>query len=379
MPWNLQQINAGGKTTGPPGSSNPFVSVFLKGQQHVFYVQGGGEIGIIWDSFYDAGAGSWNLQQINAGGKTNGPAATLGALFVSVFLKGQQHVFYRDHSGVIWDSFYDAGARSWNLQQINAGGKTDGPLAELSGLCASVFLNAQQHVFYLDTAGAIWDSFYDADAESWNLQQINLGGKTNGPAGLGGLCASVFLNAQQHVFYLDNYTGVIWDSFYDAGAGSWNLQQINAGGKTDGPTAVGGLFASVFLNAQQHVFYLDSAGTIWDSFYDAGAGSWNLQQINTGGKTMGPAAALNALFVSVFLNGQQHVFYVDGAGTIWDSFYDAGGGSWNLQQINAGGKTDGPAALGPPFVSVFLNEQQHVFYLDDAGTVWDSYYAVPPL
>jgi hypothetical protein len=50
---------------------------------------------------------------------------------------------------------------------------------------------------------------------------------------------------------------------------------------------------------------------------------------------------------------------------------------WNLQQITAGGKTNGPAAVAVPFVSVFLNEQQRVFYLDSAGTIRDSFSAVP--
>jgi len=125
---------------------------------------------------------------------------------------------------------------------------------------------------------------------------------------------------------------------------NWNLQKINAGGKTNGPPALVGIvpFVSVFLNAQLHVFYVDEAGNIWDAYYDAGAGSWNLQQITGGGKTNPLPATVP--FVSVFLNEQQHVFYADVPGNIWDAYYDAGAGSWNLQKINAGGKTNGPPA-----------------------------------
>jgi hypothetical protein len=280
---------------------------------------------------------------------------------------------------------------SWNLQKINAGGKTNGPPAFANGaLFVSVFLNEQQHVFYVDDAGNIWDAFYDAGPGSWNLQKINAGGKTNGPpanAPFAALFVSVFLNEQQHVFYVD-YGGGIWDAFYDAGPGSWNLQKINAGGKTNGPLTSldqAALFVSVFLNEQQHVFYVDgaggSAGNIWDAFYDAGPGSWNLQKINAGGELA--YSVSGGLFVSVFLNVQQHVLYVDSAliGDIWDAFYDAGPRSWNLQKINDGGKTNGPPAygiLGAPFVSVFLNEQQHVFYLDGAGNIWDAYMVAKP-
>ena len=48
------------------------------------------------------------------------------------------------------------------------------------------------------------------------------------------------------------------------------------------------------------------------------------------------------------------------------------GWSWNLQQINAGGLTNGPPG-GAPFASVF-NQQWHVTYADKFGTIWDSWY-----
>ena len=50
----------------------------------------------------------------------------------------------------------------------------------------------------------------------------------------------------------------------------WNLQQINLGGLTAGPAAVGKP-ASFIYNNQSHVLYRDGAGKIWDSWYDGGA------------------------------------------------------------------------------------------------------------
>jgi hypothetical protein len=135
-------------------------------------------------------------------------------------------------------------------------------------------------LFYRDKAGTIWDSFYDATLQTWNLQQINAGGLTNGPAAVSGPSASVFLRQQQHVVYRDA-AGTIWDSFYDASLGAWNLRQINAGGLTNGPAAIGDPSASVFLG-QWHVVYRDTAGIIWESFYDASLGRWKLRQINSG-------------------------------------------------------------------------------------------------
>jgi len=76
-------------------------------------------------------------------------------------------------------------------------------------------------------------------------------------------------------------------------------------------------------------------------------------------------------FAAVF-NQQWHVTYQDGAGTIWDSWYDSATNRWNLQQINAGGLTNGPPG-GGPFASIF-NQQWHVTYADKFGTIWDSWY-----
>jgi hypothetical protein len=67
----------------------------------------------------------WNLQQINRGGRTNGPAMRY-SMFFSIF-GDQQHFCYVDLSGFIWDSWHEGSTNSWNLQQINAGARTGGP------------------------------------------------------------------------------------------------------------------------------------------------------------------------------------------------------------------------------------------------------------
>jgi len=167
----------------------------------------------------------------------------------------------------------------------------------------------------------------------------------------------------------------VWDAWYDGGSNSWNLQQINAGGLTNGPAAVGGPFVSVF-GQQQHFAYPDTAGIIWDSWYDGGSNSWNLQQINAGGLTNGPAA-VGGPFVSVF-GQQQHFAYLDSAQIIWDAWYDGGDNSWNLQQVNVGsftngGVTTGPSAISGPFVWVY-SQQQHFTYRDNGGAIWDAWY-----
>ena len=361
-PWNLQQINAsGGLTVGPAAAANPFASIF-DAQQHIAYRD---PKGMIFDSWLDGATGKWNLQHINAGGVTNGPVAA-GGPFIWVVSQKQQHFTYRDIAGTIWDSWYDG---HWNLQQINrVGGVTSAPAA--AGDPAASIFGSQQHIGYRDAEGKIWDSWYDGH---WSLQQINgVGGTgvTKGPAASGGPFIWT-VGSQQHFTYRDEKE-TIWDSWYD---GHWNLQQINgAGGLTVGPPAKGDPFAAAF-GSQQHVFYRDAAGTIWDSWYD-GHG-WSLQHLNTpSGVTPQAPPAAGDPFASIY-SRQMHVAYRDALGAIWDSWYDFSLSRWNIQRINASGLTAGPAAAGGPFVWTVGTEQQHFTYRDQKGTIWDSWYVAP--
>ncbi|MFI5449257.1 MAG: hypothetical protein ACHQ03_05770, partial [Candidatus Bathyarchaeia archaeon] len=131
------------------------------------------------------------------------------------------------------------------------------------------------------------------------------------------------------------------------------------------PAAVGDVFVSVYNpgggDSQQHFTYLDKNGTIWDAWYDYGGG-WHLQNICSPGNNITAPAAVGDVFVSVYNPGtgndsQQHFVYVDkdGSGKIWDVWYDYGGG-WHLQQINAGSNssvTSSPPSIGNVFVSAY--------------------------
>jgi len=137
---------------------------------------------------------------------------------------------------------------------------------------------------------------------------------------------------------------------------------------TNGPPALN-LFASAF-NQQWHVTYADRGGTLWDSWYDGPSNRWNLQQINfAGGVTTGlPGFTFAAVapFASV-LNQQWHVTWTDGGppghGIIIDAWYDGSNNTWYLQQINAGGLTNGPPTVSNPFATVF-KQGWHVTYQD---------------
>ena len=349
---------------------------------------------------------SWSLQKINNGAVLSRPGAVedIGyEVFVCVY-NDQQHFTYRDANGNIQDAWW--GGNRWHLQKINNGGMTPGPLAA-GGLFVCVY-NDQQHFAYLDGSGNIQDCWYDGSG-NWNLQQINNGTgptapgeyvATDGPAAAGDLFVSVY-NDQQHFTYRDA-NGNLQDCWYD-GSGNWNLQQINnangSGATVPGEyiatsqataPAAGGVFVCPY-NDQQHFAYLDGSGNIQDCWYD-GSGNWNLQQINNGTgptapgeyvATDGPAAA-GDLFVSVY-NDQQHFTYRDANGNLQDCWYD-GSGNWNLQQINnangSGATVPGEyiatsQATAPAAGGVFVcpyNDQQHFAYLDGSGNIQDCWY-----
>jgi YD repeat-containing protein len=137
------------------------------------------------------------------------------------------------------------------------------------------------------------------------------------------------------------------------------------------------VISAAVIGDQQHYAYRDGAGNIWDSWYDDGDHSYNHQLINLGGKTTGPATAGGPCLT--IIGQQEHFVYRDGSGKIWDSWYNGSDGSWNLQQINLKdndhpeAKTDAPAAAGDPRL-VLVGEQQHFVYRDGPGTIWDAFY-----
>ena len=70
-------------------------------------------------------------------------------------------------------------------------------------------------------------------------------------------------------------------------------------------------------------------------------------------------------------SNQMHVSYRDNDEMIQDAWYD--GSNWNLQQLNGGGLTNGPAAVGNPDVAVY-GSQFHACYRDDGGLIRDAWY-----
>jgi hypothetical protein len=316
---------------------------------------------------------------------SQGPRA-VGDPCASVYHQ-QQHIAYRDESGIIWDSWYDGG---WHLQKINGlDGKTSGPVA-VAGPFIGVF-NDQQHFGYLDNTGIISDSWYDGHG-NWNLQEINFLSSSDAPAfidtrpGAPPPMVAIWTdgaNSQQHFTYLTVEPASFRDIFWDSGNPShffidipahWTHQTLQDAGVKPGSSPVVGVFGH-----QQHVVYLeDSTGSLVDHWYD-GDSQWNVQRITgTSGNTSGPPT-LHGTLPAVWVdhsNTQQHFTYVGVDRAIYDAFWD--GDRWQLQKLTSGGQTDGPAAWSSPSVCNYQTAGKinavYIAYRDQIGMVWTIAY-----
>jgi hypothetical protein len=391
---------------GPLAASTPFVDVYSgHDQQHFAYLakDANGHGGEIWDIFYCPGCSDqvWQLQKINSGGVTKGPPAA-SAPSVNVYSgHDQQHFAYlatnaNGRNGEIWDAYYCAGCSGskWQLQKINDGGVTTGPPSVSAPVIDTYAEHDQQHFAYLAANGDIWDAYYcpGCSGNKWQMQKINDGGVTNAPPAASAPSVNVYSgHDQQHFAYLatnaNGRNGEIWDVYYCSGCSGnkWQSQKINDGGVTNGSPAFSAPFVDTYAeHDQQHFAYQAANGDIWDAFYCPGCSGnkWQLQKINDGGVTGAPVAG-SAPFVNVYSgHDQQHFGYLAlnifaATGAIWDAFYCPGcsGNKWQAQEINDAGVTKGPPAARAPFIDTYTeHDQQHFAYLATNGEIWDAFY-----
>jgi hypothetical protein len=317
---------------GPHAAADPCVSLY-HGQQHIAYRD---KDGLIWDSWYD-GESQWRLQRINGvDGTTNGPAAVAGP-FIGVF-HDQQHFVYLDKSGIIWDSWYD-GQGNWKLQEINflSSGDLRAFIDSRPGAPLPVVAvwndgsDSQQHFTYLtDDPQEFSDIFWVSGQSDWGGLLIHIGDQwlrqtfvdTDVKPGSSPV-VGVFGN-QQHVVYVEDFTGSLVDHWYD-GESQWNVQRITGTfGRTSGPPTLYNTLPAVWVdhtNTQQHFTYVGVDRAIYDAFWDGS--SWQLQKLTSGGMTNGPAAWSNVSACNYEGGSGKTVYiaYRDEIGVIWTVAY----------------------------------------------------------
>jgi hypothetical protein len=352
-------------------SAFPYVTS-SSSQQHVFFRdQSGG----IWQVYWDQGRGlafeEWN----GVGSPTNAPLAVGDP--ATMVANNQQHVFYRDLYGSIFHLFWDPNSGLHSEYWASGGGNsTTGPAA--AGEPATLVTPNQQHIFYRDTAGNIQHVFWDANsgrhAERWAGPS---GSPSGGPGALGDP-QTLFANNQQHVFYralqlIGGTDNPIWHVYWDPGSGLHAQIWAGLGSPNNAPAAAGDPATLATAN-QQHIFYRDSSHNIWHVFWDSSSGM-HLEQWASGAggsSTMGPAAYGDP--AAVFANNQQHIFYRDLYGSIFHVFWDPSSGRHvEYWASGPGSGTTGPAAASDPTTMVW-NTQQHIFYRDGQGRLQHVYW-----
>jgi hypothetical protein len=189
----------------------------------------------------------------------------------------------------------------------------------------------------------------------------------------GNPCAAAFWQGgdhpQKHNFYLDS-AGTVHDVWFNYASNGYGYQTLNNGGVAGGPPAAPGNLDVWAYRHQFHIFYRSYDGTIWDPWWNDASSGWTTQRINMGGCTNGPAAVGQAT-VNNYHDGL-HVFYRDYEGNLWDSWY-ASNNTWNLQKINNGGVAGGPLASSDVSVTEY-NDQQHVVFITSDGHLWDCWF-----
>jgi hypothetical protein len=310
---NLKNINSAAGTNGPPAAGDPFVSQSIVGNAyHLRYTYRDGT-GAIQDVLMPStqpvffpddtgGLQQINLRATNSNARTAGPAAVGNPFVLNV--GSDKHFVYRDSSGTIWDAWYNG---TWTLQQINST-----PSSQLCGPFGCFGF----------VPGVV--------------------GLTNGPSAAGDPFVVAY-GQQLHYVYRDA-NGNIQDAWYD-GASAWHLDQINSAGHAFAPQAAGDPFVLVLRNpgsglTELHYIYRDAKGDMFDAYYNGG-GTWGTDWVAccSAKAPSGP--------VATFYAGELHVVYSDLNGGIHDAWHRLGDPQWTVSELNLGGLTNGPAAAVP--------------------------------
>jgi hypothetical protein len=340
-------------------------------QQHVFYRDADGAV---YQVYYDPFSGLSFEAWTGYGSPTDAPLAAGDP--ATMVANNQQHIFYRDGSGniqhVLWDPNSGQRIEVW---ASGGGNSTTGPAA--SGDPATMVTSNEQHIFYRDWYNNIQHVFWDANSgrhvEQWAAENPH---GEQGPAAWGDP-KTMFANNQQHIFYraaeLIPGTNQIFHVFWDPNTGLHDEVWAGGGSPNNAPPAAGDPATMVTTN-EQHIFYRDFSGNIWHVFWDSGSGMHLEQWAGGGGSsTMGPAAAGDP--ATMVTTNEQHIFYRDQKANIQHVFWDANSGRHVEQWAGgAGNSQTGPAAAGDPTTMVW-NTEQHIFYRDSNGRLqhvfWD--------
>jgi len=326
------------------------------GQQHVFFraTDNG-----IYQVFYDPstnnvhGPEQWDSDQ--TGNFVLGNPATMST-------PNQQHVFHVNSFGSIKHIYYDYTTGRAPIEQWVSG-------AAIGSTPATMFEpNGQQHVFYRGADTNIYQVYYDPRSPDGGTGVTPLGvsgPEVWAPEALSNP-ATMYTPNQQHMFYRD-FNGYIWQVYYDESASKRRGPEQWVGPQvlTTDILAVGDPASLYIPNGQQHIFYRGTDSDIYHVFYDPSTNSLHGPEKWVVGAGGDPAAMYT-------LNGQQHIFNRGGGDNInkiFHLYYDPASNSLRDDGIWASGAASDPATMYIP-----ANGQQHIFYRGTDNGIYNVFY-----
>jgi hypothetical protein len=273
----------------------------------------------------------------------------------------QQHVFYLGTDNAIHHIWLDAPSRQ--LWHDNWSQRSGAPPA--LGSPASMVWPNQQHVFYRGTDG-INHIFWDAPSNTLphdNWSQRFGATPTGEPAPM---VWPIQQPNQQHIFYRGirdfQIHHVLWD------AASNQLWHDNWTQQSGAPYAFGDPTTMVWPSGQQHVFYVGGAGEIDHIWWDAPS---NTLSHDNWTQRFGPDATPvveGRQVPMVWPNqqpNQQLIFYKGTDHAIHRIFWDAP--SNTLSHGNWSQQSGAPPATGDDPTAMVWANQQHIFYRGNDG------------
>jgi hypothetical protein len=318
----------------------------------------------------------WTEVQLNNGGKTTAPPATsLPAAFTITHeqLGRQTDVCYVDAEGKIQHLYANRTTHGkWVAECLNVDGVTDAPPA-VGRVSSTPYQDAQLEYVYRDKDGRLNEIAW-RDSR-WSVQRLNVDGATTAPPAAGDPCVMEWGEKDEprcmSVTFRDGDGGIQHLCLQD---GKWICEKLNLGEGTDGPAAKGGP-VSIYCKGEMHHVYQDGDGMLHHVWRTQGQKKWNWEQLNEGGRTSAPKAV--GAPVSLMREGLPLNFlYRDGEGTLQSIYWSEG---WKNEALTGpSGRIKAPAAVSDPSVCLIspevpaeggqlqrAPEEQYVFYVDE--------------
>jgi hypothetical protein len=234
--------------TGPEGVTDapPAAGQLgVVGGPWIFYRDADGNIHVV----YFVGQ-KWTWQQVTGGAGVKAPPAA-GDPQASEF-QGGLYAFYRDTDGNIQQLRLGVGG-TWSVTQITGGGRTAGPAA-IGGPTLTTWGNLLR-IFYRAAGGVLQHVWYD-NTGKWGWEVIPVKTAAAGDV----VCATY--NEYLHMFYRES-RGYIWHVYW---ANGWFEEQLTGPGLSGGEVAEGDPAATAF-GSEIHVVYRDINDNLSDAYW----------------------------------------------------------------------------------------------------------------